>query len=122
MSNTEENLNNFDETVEEIINEKEDTSEVESNNKDDSNIKNIDKDDVEENDSQLEDLIKERDELKDKLMRALAESENIRKRSFKDRRPINLSSLSTTYIECTRLTFSAWVLIFLRQPATVHVS
>ena len=36
MSNTEENLNNFDETVEDTINEKEDTSEVESNNKDDS--------------------------------------------------------------------------------------
>ena len=43
MSNTEENLNNFDETVEDTINEKENTSEVESNNEDDSNIKNIDK-------------------------------------------------------------------------------
>ena len=76
------------------INEKEDTSEVESNNKDDSNIKNIAKDDVEENDSQLEDLIKERDELKDKLMRALAESENIRKRSFKDRQDAEIYAVS----------------------------
>ena len=94
MSNTEENLNNFDESIEETISEKEDTSEVESNNKDDSNIKNIDKDIVEENDSQLEDLIKERDELKDKLMRALAESENIRKRSFKDRQDAEIYAVS----------------------------
>ena len=90
MSNTEENLNNFDETVDEIINEKEDTTEVGINNKDDSNIKNID----EENESQLEDLIKERDELKDKLMRALAESENIRKRSFKDRQDAEIYAVS----------------------------
>lgn len=95
MSNTEENLNNFDETVDEIINEKEDTPEVDSNNnKDDSNIKNIDNDIVEENGSQLEDLINERDELKDKLMRALAESENIRKRSFKDRQDAEIYAVS----------------------------
>ena len=94
MSNTEENLNNFDETVDEIINEKEDTPEVDSNNKDVSNIENIDNDIVEENGSQLEDLIKERDELKDKLMRALAESENIRKRSFKDRQDAEIYAVT----------------------------
>ena len=79
---------------EETTDEKENTSELESNNKNDSNTKNIDKDIVEVNDSQLEDLIKERDELKDKLMRALAESENIRKRSFKDRQDAEIYAVS----------------------------
>jgi molecular chaperone GrpE len=94
MSNTKENLNDFDETVEETKNKNEDTSEEDNNIKNDSNIKNIDKDIVEENGSQVEDLIKERDELKDKLMRALAESENIRKRSFKDRQDAEIYAVS----------------------------
>ena len=94
MSNTEENLNEFDETVEETKNKNEDTSEEDNNIKNDSNIKNIDKDIVEENGSQLKDLIKERDEFKDKLMRALAESENIRKRSFKDRQDAEIYAVS----------------------------
>ena len=41
--------------------------------------------DNDENEINLEDLVKERDELKDKLMRSLAESENVRKRAIKDR-------------------------------------
>ena len=49
---------------------------------------------VEKSDIQFEDLIKERDELKDKLMRSLAESENTRKRAFKDRQDAETYAVS----------------------------
>ena len=42
----------------------------------------------------LENLEKERDDLKDKLMRSLAESENIRKRALKDRQESEIYAVS----------------------------
>ena len=94
MSNTDENLNDIEEKVEEKKDENLDTLKVESNTKKDSNTKNIEDEVVEKSDLQLEDLIKERDELKDKLMRSLAESENTRKRAFKDRQDAETYAVS----------------------------
>ena len=94
MSSTEENLNDFDETVEEKKDANFDTSEVNSNKEKDSRTKDIEEDSVSESDLQLEDLIKERDELKDKLMRSLAECENIRKRAFKDKQDAETYAIS----------------------------
>ena len=94
MSSTEENLNDFDETVEEKKDANFDTSEVNSNKEKDSITKDIEEDSVLESDLQLEDLIKERDELKDKLMRSLAECENIRKRAFKDKQDAETYAIS----------------------------
>ena len=57
----------------------------ESGKETDPNLQNDNQVADDENELNLEDLVKERDELKDKLMRSLAESENIRKRALKDR-------------------------------------
>lgn len=87
MSNTEEKTNEMDETLEKVIVE-EDGDQLlknESGKVTDPNLQNDNQVDDDENELNLEDLVKERDELKDKLMRSLAESENIRKRALKDR-------------------------------------
>ena len=94
MSNTDENLNDIEEKVEEKKDENLDTYEVESNTEKVSNTKNTKEEIVEKSDIQFEDLIKERDELKDKLMRSLAESENTRKRAFKDRQDAETYAVS----------------------------
>ena len=94
MSNTDENLNDIEEKVEEKKDENLDTFEVESNTEKVSNTKNTKEEIVEKSDIQFEDLIKERDELKDKLMRSLAESENTRKRAFKDRQDAETYAVS----------------------------
>ena len=94
MSNTDENLNDIEEKVEEKKDENLDTFEVESNTEKVSNTNNTKEEIVEKSDIQFEDLIKERDELKDKLMRSLAESENIRKRAFKDRQDAETYAVS----------------------------
>ena len=87
MSNTEEKTNEMDETLEKVIVEEEvdQLLKNESGEETDTNLQNDNKVDDDENELNLEDLVKERDELKDKLMRSLAESENIRKRALKDR-------------------------------------
>ena len=86
MSNTEEKTNGNDETLEKVAVEEEDDQLLknESGQETDPNLQNDNQVADDENELNLEDLVRERDELKDKLMRALAESENIRKRSFKD--------------------------------------
>ena len=87
MSNTEEKTNEMDETIEKVIVE-EDGDQLlknESGKETDPNLQNDNQVADDENELNLEDLVKERDELKDKLMRSLAESENIRKRALKDR-------------------------------------
>jgi molecular chaperone GrpE len=87
MSNTEEKTNEMDETIEEVIVEEEGGQLLknESGKETDPNLQNDNQVADDENELNLEDLVTERDELKDKLMRSLAESENIRKRSLKDR-------------------------------------
>ena len=87
MSNTEEKTNENDEKLEKVIVEEEGDQLLknESGQDTDTNLQNDNQVDDDENELNLEDLVKERDELKDKLMRSLAESENIRKRALKDR-------------------------------------
>jgi molecular chaperone GrpE len=87
MTNTEEKTNENDEKLEKVIVEEEGDQLLknESSQETDPNLQNDNQVDDDENELNLEDLVKERDELKDKLMRSLAESENIRKRAFKDR-------------------------------------
>ena len=87
MSNTEEKTNENDETLEKVIVEEEGEELLKNENgqETDPNLQNDNQVDDDENELKLEDLVKERDDLKDKLMRSLAESENIRKRALKDR-------------------------------------
>ena len=87
MTNTEEKTNENDEKLEKVIVEDEGDQLLknESGQDTDPNLQNDNQVDDDENELNLEDLVKERDELKDKLMRSLAESENIRKRALKDR-------------------------------------
>ena len=87
MTNTEEKSNENDEKLEKVIVEEEGDQLLknEGSQETDPNLQNDNQVDDDENELNLEDLVKERDELKDKLMRSLAESENIRKRAFKDR-------------------------------------
>jgi len=87
MSNTEEKTNEMDETLEKVVVEEEGDQLLknESGKETDPNLQNDNQVADDENELNLEDLVKERDELKDKLMRSLAESENIRKRALKDR-------------------------------------
>ena len=96
MSNTEEKTNEMDETIEKIIVE-EDGDQLlknESGKETDPNLQNDNQVADDENDLNLEDLVKERDELKDKLMRSLAESENVRKRALKDRQDAEIYAVS----------------------------
>ena len=87
MSNTEEKTNENDGKLEKVIVEEEDDKLLknESGKETDPNLQNDNQVADDENELDLENLVKERDELKDKLMRSLAESENIRKRALKDR-------------------------------------
>ena len=82
MANTEENLEKEEESTEEVS--------VGENLVDDKNKSNFEKND----DQDLDVIVKERDELKDKLMRALAESENVRKRALKDRQESEIYAIS----------------------------
>jgi molecular chaperone GrpE len=96
MSNTEEKTNEMDETIEKVIVE-EDGDQLlknESGKETDPNLQNDNQVADDENELNLEDLVKERDELKDKLMRSLAESENIRKRALKDRQDSEVYAVS----------------------------
>ena len=96
MSNTEEKTNEMDETLEKVIVEEEGNSflQNESEKETDANLQNDDQFAADDNEVTLEDLVKERDELKDKLMRSLAESENIRKRALKDRQESEIYAVS----------------------------
>ena len=87
MSNTEQKKSEMDETLEKVVVEEEGDQLLknESGKETDPNLQNDNQVADDENELNLEDLVKERDELKDKLMRSLAESENIRKRALKDR-------------------------------------
>ena len=96
MSNTEEKTNEMDETSEKVIVEEEDNQLLknESGKETDPNLQNDNQAADDENELNLEDLVKERDELKDKLMRSLAESENIRKRALKDRQDAEIYAVT----------------------------
>ena len=115
MSNTEEKTNEMDETLEKVIVEEEGHSflQNESEKETDPNLQNDDQFAADDNEVTLEGLVKERDDLKDKLMRSLAESENIRKRALKDRQelartcaaygrsPSEIERYATCTSECT---------------------
>ena len=96
MSNTEEKTNENDEKLEKVIVEEEGDQLLknESGQDTDTNLQNDNQVDDDENELNLEDLVKERDELKDKLMRSLAESENVRKRALKDRQDAEIYAIS----------------------------
>ena len=96
MSNTEEKTNENDETLEKVIVEEEGEELLKNENgqETDPNLQNDNQVTDDENELNLEDLVKERDELKDKLMRSLAESENIRKRALKDRQDAEIYAIS----------------------------
>ena len=96
MSNTEEKKNEMDETLEKIIIEEEGDQQLknESGKETDPNLQNDNQLADDENEINFEDLVKERDELKDKLMRSLAESENVRKRALKDRQDAEIYAVS----------------------------
>ena len=96
MSNTEEKTNENDETLEKVIVEEEGEELLKNENgqETDPNLQNDNQVTDDENELNLEDLVKERDELKDKLMRSLAESENIRKRALKDRQDAEVYAVS----------------------------
>ena len=96
MSNTEEKTNEIDETLEKVIVEEEGDQLLknESGKETDPNLQNDNQLADDENEINLEDLVKERDELKDKLMRSLAESENVRKRAIKDRQDAEIYAVS----------------------------
>ena len=96
MSNTEEKTNEMDETLEKVIVEDDDDQLLknESGEETDPNLQNDNQLANDENEINLEDLKKERDELKDKLMRSLAESENVRKRALKDRQDAEIYAVS----------------------------
>ena len=96
MSNTEEKTNEMDETLEKVVVEEEGDQLLknESGKETDPNLQNDNQLADDENEINLEDLVKERDELKDKLMRSLAESENIRKRALKDRQDAEVYAVS----------------------------
>jgi molecular chaperone GrpE len=96
MSNTEEEINEMDENLEKVIVEEEDDQFLrnESDKETDSNLQNDNQLADDNNEINLEDLVKERDELKDKLMRSLAESENVRKRAIKDRQDAEIYAVS----------------------------
>ena len=87
MSNTEEKTNEDNKTLENVIVQEEGDKLLknESGQENDPNLQSDNQVADDENELNLEDLVTERDELKDKLMRSLAESENIRKRALKDR-------------------------------------
>ena len=96
MSNTEEKINKMDETLEKLKVEEEGNQFLknESDNETDPNLQNDNQLADDNNEIDLEDLVKERDELKDKLMRSLAESENVRKRALKDRQDSEIYAVS----------------------------
>ena len=96
MTNTEEKTNENDEKLEKVIVEEEGDQLLknESSQETDSKLQNDNQVDDDENELNLEDLVKERDELKDKLMRSLAESENIRKRALKDRQDAEIYAVT----------------------------
>jgi len=96
MTNTEEKTNENDEKLEKVIVEEEGDQLLknESSQETDPNLQNDNQVDDDENELNLEDLVKERDELKDKLMRSLAESENIRKRALKDRQDAEIYAVT----------------------------
>ena len=96
MSNTEEKTSEMDETLEKVIVEEDGNQPLknESSKETDPNLQNDNQVADDENELNLEDLVKERDELKDKLMRSLAESENIRKRALKDRQDAEVYAVS----------------------------
>ena len=93
MENKEKKLEDIDDqTIEAHDNEEVETTDNPEIKSDPENA--INNENKIDEDLSVDELLKERDETKDKLMRALAESENIRKRSFKDRQDAEIYAVS----------------------------
>ena len=93
MENKEKKLEDIDDqTIEAHDNEEVETTDNPEIKSDPENAINNENKIVE--DLNVDELLKERDETKDKLMRALAEGENIRKRAIKDRQDAEIYAIT----------------------------
>ena len=93
MENKEKKLEDIgDQTIEVHDNEEVETSDNPEIKSDPENA--INNENKIDEDLNLDELLKERDETKDKLMRALAEGENIRKRAIKDRQDAEIYAIT----------------------------
>ena len=93
MENKEKKLEDIDDqTIEAHDNEEGETTDNPEIKSDPENAINNENKIVE--DLNVDELLKERDETKDKLMRALAEGENIRKRAIKDRQDAEIYAIT----------------------------
>ncbi len=93
MENKEKKLEDIgDQTIEVHDNEEVETSDNPEIKSDPENA--INNENKIDEDLNVDELLKERDETKDKLMRALAEGENIRKRAIKDRQDAEIYAIT----------------------------
>ena len=93
MENKEKKLEDIgDQTIEVYDNEEVETSDNPEIKSDPENA--INNENKTDEDLNVDELLKERDETKDKLMRALAEGENIRKRAIKDRQDAEIYAIT----------------------------
>lgn len=93
MENKEKKLEDVeDQTIEAHDNEEGETTDNPEIKSDPENA--INNENKIDEDLNLDELLKERDETKDKLMRALAEGENIRKRAIKDRQDAEIYAIT----------------------------
>ena len=93
MENKEKKLEDIDDqTIEAHDNEEVETTDNPEIKSDPENA--INNENKIDEDLNLDELLKERDETKDKLMRALAEGENIRKRAIKDRQDAEIYAIT----------------------------
>lgn len=93
MENKEKKLEDVDDqTIEAHDNEEGETTDNPEIKSDPENA--INNENKIDEDLNLDELLKERDETKDKLMRALAEGENIRKRAIKDRQDAEIYAIT----------------------------
>ena len=96
MSKKDENTNDINVALNDAL--EEDTNDTclqnDSEKEPDSYLSNDDQATTDNIEIKLEKLEKERDDFKDKLMRSLAESENIRKRALKDRQDSEIYAVS----------------------------
>jgi len=93
MENKEKKLEDIDDqTIEAHDNEEGETTDNPEIKSDPENA--INNENKIDEDLNLDELLKERDETKDKLMRALAEGENIRKRAIKDRQDAEIYAIT----------------------------
>ena len=96
MSKKDENTNNINVALNDDLEEDKNDSCLQNDSEKelDSDLSNDDQTTTDNIEIKLENLEKERDDFKDKLMRSLAENENIRKRALKDRQDSEIYAVS----------------------------